>query len=68
MYNFTFKLQDLTTGKDLKPAVLVQVQAETLALARTQINTDFTPYGAGTMVSAQQIKELDTEDEESSGS
>lgn len=67
MYNFTFKLQDTSTGKDLKPAVLVQVQAETLALAKTKVNTDFTPNGAGTLISAQEIKELDT-DQESSGS
>ena len=66
MNNFTFKLAD-TKGDDIKPAVLVQVQAETLSLARTQITTDFAPYGYGTLVSAQEIKELD-KNEESSGS
>ena len=58
MYNFTFKLAD-NKLEDLKPAVIVQVQAENLAEARTKINTDFSPMQYGTLIGAQEIKELD---------
>lgn len=57
MYNFTFKLADSHLD-DLKPAVIVQVQAENLAQAKTKINTDFSPL-QGTLIGAQEIKEID---------
>ena len=60
MYNFTFKMAD-SKGDDLKPAVIVQVQAETLAGAKTKIITDFTGMEVGTLIGAQEIKEIDSE-------
>ena len=60
MYNFTFKMAD-TKGDDLKPAVIVQVQAETLAEAKTKITTDFSPMRNGSLIGAQEIKEIDSE-------
>lgn len=58
MYNFTFKLAD-SKLEDLKPAVIVQVQAENLAQAKTKITTDFNPLTYGTLIGAQEIKEID---------
>ena len=60
MYNFTFKMADSKLG-DLKPAVIVQVQAENLAGAKTKINADFSPMKVGTLIGAQEIKEIDSE-------
>lgn len=60
MYNFTFKMAD-SNLEDLKPAVIVQVQAESLAEAKTKIDTDFAPMKAGTLIGAQEIKEIDSE-------
>ena len=58
MYNFTFKMAD-TKGDDLKPAVIVQVQAESLSEAKTKIITDFSPMRPGSLIGAQEIKEID---------
>lgn len=58
MYNFTFKMAD-SKLEDLKPAVIVQVQAETLAEAKTKITTDFSPMQYGSLIGAQEIKEID---------
>ena len=58
MYNFTFKMTD-SKLEDLKPAVIVQVQAETLAEAKTKIITDFSPMRPGSLIGAQEIKEID---------
>ena len=60
MYNFTFKMAD-SKGDDLKPAVIVQVQAENLAVAKTKLTQDFSPMQFGTLIGAQEIKELDSE-------
>ena len=60
MYNFTYKLAD-TNLEDLKPAVIVQVQAKSLAEAQIKIDTDFAPMRYGTLIGAQEIKEIDSE-------
>lgn len=60
MYNFTFKMAD-SKFEDLKPAVIVQVQAENLTEAKTKIATDFTGMEVGTLIGAQEIKEIDSE-------
>ena len=61
MYNFTFKMAD-SKFEDLKPAVIVQVQAENLTEAKTKISTDFTGMEVGTLIGAQEIKELDADE------
>ena len=61
MYNFTFKMAD-SKLEDLKPAVIVQVQAESLTEAKTKITTDFAPMDVGTLIGAQEIKELDADE------
>ena len=60
MYNFTFKMAD-SNLEDLKPAVFVQVQAESLAEAKTKIDTDFAPMKHGSLIGSQEIKEIDSE-------
>lgn len=61
MMNFTFKLAD-THGDDIKPPIFVQVKAETLALAKQKVDTMMSPtYINGTLVSAQEIPELESE-------
>ena len=61
MMNFTFKLAD-THGDDIKPAIFVQVKAEDLASAKTKVNELMDPtYIYGTLVSAQEIPELESE-------
>lgn len=60
MYNFTFKMAN-SKLEDLKPAVIVQVQAENLTEAKTKIATDFTGMKVGTLIGAQEIKEIDSE-------
>lgn len=60
MYNFTFKMAN-SKLEDLKPAVIVQVQAENLTEAKTKIVTDFTGMEVGTLIGAQEIKEIDSE-------
>ena len=59
-YNFIFKLAD-SKGDDTK--TIVQVVADDLASAKTKIDTDFTPFRFGTLISAQEIKELDPDNE-----
>lgn len=63
MYSFTFRLAD-NKGDDIKPAIFVQVQALDHSSAKSKINTDFVPYICGSLVSAQEVKELDEDDEE----
>lgn len=60
MYNFTFKMAD-SKGDDMKPAVIVQVQAENLTLAKTKLTQDFSPMQFGSLIGVQEIKELDSE-------
>lgn len=62
MYSFTFRLAD-TRGEDIKPTVFVQVQALNRLDAKNKIDTDFTPFICGSLVSAQEVKELDEDDE-----
>lgn len=63
MINFTFRLADPQTLKDIKPTIPVQVQAETLALAQAKVTAMMgTSYVPGSLISAQEIKEI-TEDE-----
>lgn len=60
MTNFTFRLADATKLEDIKPTIPVQVEAETLALAITKVNELMSPnYIAGSLISAQEIKEND---------
>ena len=47
--------------EDLKPAVIVQVQAQNLTEAKTKIAKDFTGMEVGTLIGAQEIKEIDSE-------
>ena len=61
MYNFTFKLAD-SRGDDIKPSIIVQVQALNRLAAKNKIDTDFTPYICGSLVNAQEVKELDDEE------
>ena len=60
MYNFTFKMAN-SKLEDLKPAVIVQVQAQNLTEAKTKIATDFKGMEVGTLIGAQEIKEIDSE-------
>ena len=60
MYNFTFKMAN-SKLEDLKPAVIVQVQAQNLTEAKTKIAADFTGMEVGTLIGAQEIKEIDSE-------
>ena len=60
MYNFTFKMAD-SKLEDLKPAVIVQVQAQNLTEAKTKITEDFNPMPYGSLISAHEIKEIDSE-------
>lgn len=61
MMNFTFKLAD-TQRHDIKPPIFVQVKAEDLASAKTKVNELMDPtYIYGTLVSAQEIPELESE-------
>lgn len=61
MMNFTFKLAD-TQGHDIKPPIFVQVKAEDLASAKTKVNELMDPtYIYGTLVSAQEIPEIESE-------
>lgn len=60
MYSFTFRLAD-NKGDDIKPAIFVQVQALNRLDAKNKIETDFKPYICGSLVTAQEVKELDEE-------
>lgn len=59
-YNFIFKLAN-SQLEDTKQ--IVQVVADDLASAKTKINTDFAPFVFGSLISAQEIKELDPDNE-----
>lgn len=62
MTNFTFRLADPQSLEDIKPTIPIQVEAETLALARTKVSEIVgQSYTAGSLISAQEIKELDEE-------
>lgn len=62
MINFTFRLADPQSLEDIKPTIPIQVEAETLALARTKVAEIVgQSYTAGSLISAQEIKELDEE-------
>lgn len=59
MMNFTFRLAD-TKGDDIKPSIIVQVKAQTLAEAKQKVDLLMIPYYVnGTLISAQEISELD---------
>lgn len=59
MMNWTFRLAD-TKGDDIKPTVPAQVQAETRLEAVSKLTTCLgNGYTVGTLISVQEIKELD---------
>ena len=61
MMNFTFKLAD-SKGDEIKPPIFVQVKADNLASAKTKVDELMSPtYIHGTLVSAQEIPELESE-------